>query len=295
MQKRVLGLISFLMTYACLHSALRAQDVLPAPPLSSELGHQNLSRVAASAADIKAVLVKDAGLMVEIKRWLAKDATGHGQIISESDLNDDAIFDRLESDLQFRSVATTILQRYGYIVPTVNPNSRAAKEQDFLFQERTRLLAANQEEALAARRQRKMQRSQNPPSCDPQLDVDCNVSQTPGEEPVPALQGPQAFPPSEKPPRESRRPGTRRDDRENQMLLTEAEEESAGMFPQLPLGAAYLEGNGDAEDRLPAPVAGKRNLDDGFSAFGAGADWSNLLDGLSPSEMNPAGASGVGA
>jgi len=299
MRKRVVGLLLLLMANACWHNALRAQDILSPPTLSSELGHQNLSRVAASAADIKAVLVKDAGLMVEIKRWLAKDATGHGQIVSESDLNDDAIFDRLESDLQFRSVATTILQRYGYLVPTVNPNSRAAKEQDFLFQERTRLLAANQEEALAARRQRKMQRSENPPSCDPQLDVDCNVSQAPGEERAPAFQRPQVIPPSEMPPGESRPPSIRQDDRENQMLLTEAQEASAGTFPQLPLGVAYLEGNGDAEDRLPAPVADKRNLDDGFSAFGAGADRSNgaMLDGLSPnrSEMNAAAASGVGA
>ena len=249
----------FLTTYACFYSPLRAQDVRLAPPLSSELGHQNLSRVAASAADIKAVLVKDAGLMVEIKRWLAKDATGHGQIISESDLNDDAIFDRLESDLEFRSVATTILQKYGYLVPTVNPNSRAAKEQDFLFQERTQLLAANQEEALAARRQRKMQRSQNPPSCDPQLDVDCNVAQVPGEERAHALERPQAIPPSEMPPRESGPPRIRQDDRENQMLLTEADEESAGTFPPLPLGAAYLEGNGDGEDRLSASAADQQN------------------------------------
>ena len=178
-QKRWFWLLSVLMVCACCHPASRAQDVASPPRLSSELGHQNLSRVAASAADIKAVLVKDAGLMVEIKRWLAKDATGHGQIVSDSDLNDDAIFDRLETDIQFRSVATTLLQRYGYLVPTVNPNSQAAKAQEFLFQERTRLMAANQDEALAARRQGKMQNVQNQPACDSQLDADCNVAQAP--------------------------------------------------------------------------------------------------------------------
>ena len=294
MRTRVLGLTLFLMTYACVHSALRAQDVLSAPPLSSELGHQNLSRVAASAADIKAVLVKDAGLMVEIKRWLAKDATGHGQIISESDLNDDAIFDRLESDLEFRSVATTILQRYGYLVPTVNPNSRAAKEQDFLFQERTQLLAANQEEALAARRQRKMQRSQNSPSCDPQLDVDCNVAQVPGEEGAHALERPQAIPPSGMPPRESMPPRIGQDDRENQMLLTEADEESAGTFPPLPLGAAYLEGDGGGEDRLSGSAADQQNFGDPFSADGAYANEPNGMDrdlpGSDRRNLNPAAA-----
>src|ERR1700685_2610477 len=57
----------------------------PAVP-PSELGRDNLSRVAASAADIKTVLVKDTGLMVELKRWVARDATAQGQIIRESDL-----------------------------------------------------------------------------------------------------------------------------------------------------------------------------------------------------------------
>ncbi len=50
---------------------------------------QNLSRVAASAAEIKAVLVKDAGLMVELKHWVAKDATDHGQIVGDSDLTNE--------------------------------------------------------------------------------------------------------------------------------------------------------------------------------------------------------------
>ena len=66
---------------------------------SSELARENLSRVAASAAEIKTILVKDMGLMVELKRWVAKDATSQGQIISESDLTDDAIFDRLQADV----------------------------------------------------------------------------------------------------------------------------------------------------------------------------------------------------
>jgi len=63
-----------------------------------DLTRENLGRVAASAIQIRSVLVKDEGLMVELKRWVAKDATGHGQIISDGDLTDDAIFDRLELD-----------------------------------------------------------------------------------------------------------------------------------------------------------------------------------------------------
>ena len=79
-------------------SASRASKIgSPTPMPTSELGRENLSRVAASAADIKTILVKDTGLMVELKRWVAKDATSQGQIISEADLTDDAIFDRLQS------------------------------------------------------------------------------------------------------------------------------------------------------------------------------------------------------
>jgi hypothetical protein len=79
-----------------------AQDRQRPVMLSSELGRENLSRVAASAQEIKTILVKDTGLMVELKRWVAKDATSQGQIISEADLTDDAIFDRLQTDVQFR-------------------------------------------------------------------------------------------------------------------------------------------------------------------------------------------------
>jgi len=59
--------------------------------------------------------------MVALKRWAAKDASEKGQIVTESDLSDDALFQRLQDDVRFRSVATELLQRYGYLVPRVNP------------------------------------------------------------------------------------------------------------------------------------------------------------------------------
>src|SRR4029077_17439588 len=55
------------------------------PQATSDLALQNLSRVAASAAEIKTILLKDAGLMVELKHTVAKEATDHGQIVSDSD------------------------------------------------------------------------------------------------------------------------------------------------------------------------------------------------------------------
>ena len=88
----------------------------------SDLARENQSRVAASAAEIKPILLKDSGLMVELKHWMAKDASDHGQIITDADLTEDAIFNRLENDVPFRAVATLLLQKYGYLVPQVNPN-----------------------------------------------------------------------------------------------------------------------------------------------------------------------------
>src|SRR5215470_1202478 len=115
-----------------------ARSLHPSDP--SDLGLQNLGRVAASAAQLKAVLVKDEGLLIELKRWIAKEATDSGQVVEDSDLTEAAIFERLELDLEFRGVATRIVQRYGYLIPMANPESDAAKEKEFILKERARRL-----------------------------------------------------------------------------------------------------------------------------------------------------------
>ena len=111
----------------------------------SELAKENFERVAASAAQIQTILLKDPGLLVELKRLIAKEATENGQIVGETDLADTAIFDRLMRDVIFRSAATRLLQRYGYLLPTVNPDSEAGKQQDLLLKERTHRLAQIEE------------------------------------------------------------------------------------------------------------------------------------------------------
>ncbi len=166
-----------------------AQNQRPAPIPSSDLGRDNLSRVAASAADLKVILLKDAGLMVELRRWIAKDATDHGQIISDSDLTNDAIFERLVADIQFRSVATLLVQRYGYLVPKVNPDSELGKERELLIAERTKWLAQLQGEELAKERARESENLQNARSCNPRLNLDCNPAQS--NPPGPGGQGQQ--------------------------------------------------------------------------------------------------------
>jgi hypothetical protein len=96
-------------------------------PESSDLVKENLERVAASAVQVKAVLIKDPGLLVELKRWVAKEAGDNGQVVEDSAVSDQGIYERLEQDLAFRSVATRLVQRYGYLLPSVNPDSDAAK------------------------------------------------------------------------------------------------------------------------------------------------------------------------
>ena len=118
-----------------------------------DFARENLNHVAASPSQVREVLVKDAGLMVELKRCVAKEASDNGQIVEDSSLTDDAIFERLEHDLAFRSLATRLAQRYGYLLPNINPDSAIGKEQELLLKERVRKLVQieAQEDAEAAK------------------------------------------------------------------------------------------------------------------------------------------------
>src|SRR5690348_15729493 len=142
---------------------------------SPDLSQENLAHVAASAAQIRAVLVKDEGLMVELKRWIAKEATDNGQVVDDSNLTDQAIFDRLERDLAFRSVATRLLQRYGYLRPTPNPDSDFAKENELVLKERARRLVQieSQEDSESLRPERNDRDLERTATCDPRRDEDC--------------------------------------------------------------------------------------------------------------------------
>lgn len=106
----------------------RADSVSERGTELSELAKDNLNHVAASAVDIRDVLVKNPGLLVELKRWVAKEAADNGQVVEDASLSDQAIFDRVDTDVLFRSVATRLLQRYGYLLPTTNPDSNHLTE-----------------------------------------------------------------------------------------------------------------------------------------------------------------------
>lgn len=148
-------------------TTLRTED-------QSDLAQENMNRVAASAAQIRGVLSAEAGLMVEVKRIVAKEATDSGQVIDDTNLTDTAIYERLEQDVTFRSKVTRLLQRYGYLVPTTNPDSDTAKENALVLQERARRLvqieAQEDAESLRPQANGNVERTA---ACDPQLDDDC--------------------------------------------------------------------------------------------------------------------------
>jgi protein involved in polysaccharide export with SLBB domain len=142
---------------------------------TSDLTQENLGRVAASALQIRSVLVKNEGLMVELKRWVAKEATDSGQIVEDSKLTDRAIYERLEQDIAFRSVATRLLQRYGYLIPTPNPDSDIAKQNEQVLKERARRLVQieSQEDSESLRLQRNDSDFERTATCDPRRNEDC--------------------------------------------------------------------------------------------------------------------------
>jgi hypothetical protein len=148
----------------------------PSRKETSALEKENLSRVAASPSQIKGVLVIEPGLLVALKRWIAQEASDNGQIVSDEDLTDNAVFDRLTSDVVFRSVATRLLQRFGYLLPTVNPDSPMGKQQDLLNQERVRRLVQleAQEDAQAIPAPKEDTSKAKAAPCDPDEDIDCD-------------------------------------------------------------------------------------------------------------------------
>src|SRR5229473_1599699 len=140
-----------------------------------DLTQENLGRVAASAIQIRSVLIKDEGLMVELKRWVAKEATDSCQVVEDSNLTDQAIFERLVQDVAFRSVATRLLQRYGYLTPTPNPDSDFAKQKELVLKERARRLVQieSQEDTESLRPQKNDRDLERTATCDPRRDEDC--------------------------------------------------------------------------------------------------------------------------
>jgi protein involved in polysaccharide export with SLBB domain len=216
------------------------------PKNPSDLALENQTHVAASTAEIRAVLANQPGLMVELKRWVAMDATNHGQIVSDADLTSDAIYARLDSDVRFRSVATALLQKYGYLQPQFNPKSEQAQEQELLIQQRAIWLAHQQQEILARASQPYAQNNtQGLSSCNAQDERTCPPVQNqvlptgvPGqnEMPISPLPNPNAPPPEQPnlPSNPNRGPV-----QEELAQLMQGGSATAGLTGALPTSASY--------------------------------------------------------
>jgi len=172
---RVVAILSFVLggvVFAGAQEQQRQKQQRPsAPPdvpaasqqLTSELTKDNLDRVAASAAQLKEVLLQDTGLLVELKRLIAKEASDNGQVIVDEDLTDNAVYQRLVEDVKFRSIATRLVQKYGYLRPSVNPDSDLGKQQDLVLKERAKRMVQieAQEDQRALQPEPTDRRSQN--------------------------------------------------------------------------------------------------------------------------------------
>lgn len=148
------------------------------PPAASRGGRpspdivtDNLDHVAATAEQILDYLKKDAGLMVEFKRLLAQDAGTAGQLLDETDLTDAAVTDLLKDDLRTRVLATRLLQRYGYLLPKVNPESDLAAEHNLVLQDRAYAIAHAAERSAESRTLPPITRTA---TCDPERSSDCD-------------------------------------------------------------------------------------------------------------------------
>jgi len=95
------------------------QRVAPDPQTTTfaDLTRDNYDHVAASGAQIKQLLINDPGMLVELKRSIAKEAGDTGRIVTDEALTDEVFFDHLTTDVKFRSVATRLVQGYGYLRP----------------------------------------------------------------------------------------------------------------------------------------------------------------------------------
>ena len=195
----------------------------------------NLDRVAASTDQILEVLNKEAGLMVELKSLLAQDAGVSGQILEESDLTDAAVAERLHSDLRARVLATRLLQRYGYLVPRLNPESELEAEQKLVRQERAQILAraAEGREGLGDN----LLAGQNV-ACDPRRVPECAV---PAFLPEDRESSPASPPAPARPPRSSAPLQQAEDTSPSQLMRPDSTGRSQDQGSEYPASSGYPE------------------------------------------------------
>jgi protein involved in polysaccharide export with SLBB domain len=133
-----------------------------------------MARVTATADQILAAVNRDSGLMVELKTIYAQEAGLNGQVLEEKDLTDAAVEARLRQDLRLRMLATKLLQRYGYLLPRINPDSDLAEEHTLYLRQK-----AQEMQRAAARQELGGQFPLTQAAgCDPRTDLSCLAAQS---------------------------------------------------------------------------------------------------------------------
>jgi protein involved in polysaccharide export with SLBB domain len=168
--------ILFLLT-TC---SANAQTGIPVPPATPDLVRKNMAHVAASVSQVEPILRSNPGLLLELKNWVAREAANQGRVLTDADLTDLVIFDRLRSDTEFRAVATRLLQRYGYLAAELNPDSQAGKQQDYINRERAKLQVAKEAQPAQLSLPARNVRIEKPAACDPDEDASCESSDQAG-------------------------------------------------------------------------------------------------------------------
>jgi polysaccharide biosynthesis/export protein len=254
----------------------QSQEGAATPP--SDLARQNFERVAATASQIQTVLRKDPGLMVELKRWIAKDATDHGQLVTDADLTDQAIYDRLESDVQFRAVATLLVQKYGYLQPQINPDSPQGKQQELVIKDRAKWLAQDEEQQMTEARQPTRRSPLESRGCDLQQDPNCAMQMQRGSYPSSYPSGEQeqeigtpVLPQTNYPSNNPNGPGSRS---RNVPLLERTQLSQPGMQDGADLGDM------DFGEPLPSVFAGMSQAGPGTLVPSSSTE--NMIDGIFP-------------
>lgn len=235
---------------------------------AGDLTADNLDRVAATADQILEVLNRDAGLMVEFQRLLAQYASASGQLLEESDLTESAVAERLREDLRTRALATRLLQRYGYLVPKINPDSDLAQEQKLFLQERAQQLVRAREQNDTGRESPAGEISA---ACHAQQQTDCDTQGNPRQRArtLSEPRGREGLPGEQIPEREEYPAQPAKPDGGNspQVLRTEFTEQGSSEWP-------------------PASVTSANNSRENFSSAG------RSTAGIAPEGAIPQGMSG---
>ena len=270
-------------------SGRNQQSAYPVQVANSDpLAALNLDQVAASTSDIRAVLSTNPGLMIEVKRLLALQATERGQILTQSDLTNQAVYDKLQSDLKFRSYVTRLLQRYGYLTPAVNPNSVLGQEQQILIQQRALQLA---------RLEQQQGTTSNPltptatNTCNPQLSANC--PQAPANTVPPAQASPLGTMPSNAFPPEGQFPSTPTFPTGNRQEMLASISGSGLTGVGSGLGAMAMEGLGAGTSGQIGSLAGQPGLGTSLG-LGQGTGGLGAMAAFGPSAVGqPTGVFGL--